>query len=167
MPLKQCKNKGGQSGWSWGDGPCLVGKDAKKKAIKMGIRIEGPDKFKAIMDKEKGKAKASEADWEPLYEAVIDEMVLYGPDALEDEFDEPHLEAARAYISAKQRKKIPSEDFGDPKGRRFPIRNARDAEAAFKLIGRIPSSEQPAIKARIKAICKRKNISIPDSWKDD
>lgn len=52
MPLKQCTNKNGINGWSWGNGNCLVGKDAKKKAIKMGIAIEGPKKFAQIMKNE-------------------------------------------------------------------------------------------------------------------
>lgn len=51
MPLKQCE-KDGKFGYSWGNGPCLIGKDAKKKAIKMGLAIEGPEKFKQIMKSE-------------------------------------------------------------------------------------------------------------------
>lgn len=48
MPLKQCSVKG-KSGWKWGDsGHCYTGKDGKKKAIKQGIAIEGPKKFKEI-----------------------------------------------------------------------------------------------------------------------
>ena len=49
MPLKQCTNKDGVKGWSWGNGGCIVGKDAKKKAIKVGIKVEGPEKFAKIM----------------------------------------------------------------------------------------------------------------------
>jgi len=45
MPLKKCQ-KNGKSGWKWGDsGKCYTGPGAKKKAIKQGIAIEGPDKF--------------------------------------------------------------------------------------------------------------------------
>jgi len=45
MPLKKC-SEDKQSGWKWGDaGKCYTGKDAKKKAIKQGIAIEGPEKF--------------------------------------------------------------------------------------------------------------------------
>lgn len=41
MPLKKCGN-----GWKWGDsGKCYEGPDAKKKAIKQGLVIEGPEKF--------------------------------------------------------------------------------------------------------------------------
>jgi len=42
MPLKRC----GEDGYKWGDaGKCYTGPDAKKKAIKQGIAIEGPKKF--------------------------------------------------------------------------------------------------------------------------
>ena len=45
MPLKNC-NADGKSGYKWGDkGNCYTGKDGKKKAIKQGIAIEGPEKF--------------------------------------------------------------------------------------------------------------------------
>lgn len=49
MPLKQCTNKDGVKGWSWGNGGCNVGKNAKKVAIKQGIAEEGPKKFAQIM----------------------------------------------------------------------------------------------------------------------
>jgi len=45
MPLKNC-TVDGKSGYKWGDkGNCYAGKDAKQKAIKQGIAIEGPEKF--------------------------------------------------------------------------------------------------------------------------
>jgi|TARA_R100001163_G_C5021766_1_gene164395 hypothetical protein len=45
MPLKKC-SEDKQSGWKWGDtGKCYTGKNAKQKAIKQGIAIEGPEKF--------------------------------------------------------------------------------------------------------------------------
>jgi hypothetical protein len=48
MPLKRCsENK--DSGWKWGDaGKCYTGRDAKKKAIKQGVAIEGPRKFQQM-----------------------------------------------------------------------------------------------------------------------
>ncbi len=52
MPIKRCTNKDGVKGYSWGNGPCVVGKDAKKKVIKMAIKIEGPKRFKEIMKSE-------------------------------------------------------------------------------------------------------------------
>ena len=51
MPLKRC-SESGKSGWKWGNsGKCYVGKGGKKKAIKQGIAIEGPDKFKEEVSK--------------------------------------------------------------------------------------------------------------------
>lgn len=46
MPLKKCKDSK-DSGYKWGDsGTCYTGKDAKQKAIKQGLAIEGPENFK-------------------------------------------------------------------------------------------------------------------------
>src|ERR1041385_461551 len=45
MPLQRCGKDG--KGWQWGKhGKCYLGPDAKKKAIKQALAIEGPDKFK-------------------------------------------------------------------------------------------------------------------------
>lgn len=42
MPLNRC----GEDGWKWGsEGKCYTGKDAKQKAIRQGVAIEGPEKF--------------------------------------------------------------------------------------------------------------------------
>ena len=52
MPLKRCES-GGKSGWKWGDqGKCYTGPGGKKKAIKQGVAIEGPDKFKRMARKD-------------------------------------------------------------------------------------------------------------------
>lgn len=57
MPLKTCKQDG-RPGYKWGDkGACYTytpgnkaaQSAAKQKAIKQGIAIEGPDKFKKTM----------------------------------------------------------------------------------------------------------------------
>ena len=46
MPLKRCSDNN-NNGWKWGDqGKCYTGPDGKKKAIKQGIVIEGPKKFR-------------------------------------------------------------------------------------------------------------------------
>ncbi len=56
MPLKRC-TRDGKSGWKFGDsGHCYLGPNAKKDAIKQGIKIYGPEKFKKIM-KEEGLQK--------------------------------------------------------------------------------------------------------------
>jgi len=45
MPLKKC-TENQKSGYKWGnEGKCFTGPDAKKKAIKQGVAIEGPEKF--------------------------------------------------------------------------------------------------------------------------
>lgn len=52
MPLKQCTNDG-KSGWKWGDsGHCYTGPNGKKQAIRQGVAVEGPDKFRNIMQSE-------------------------------------------------------------------------------------------------------------------
>lgn len=44
MPLQKCGE--GNKGWRWGkSGKCYTGPGAKRKAIKQGVAIEGPDKF--------------------------------------------------------------------------------------------------------------------------
>ena len=48
MPLKRC-SENNKSGWKWGDqGKCYTGEDAKKKALKQGVAIEGPKKFSGL-----------------------------------------------------------------------------------------------------------------------
>lgn len=61
MPLKQCSSDG-KSGWKWGDqGHCYTGPGAKKKAIKQGVAIEGPKRFKEIAkENEEVKSALSE-----------------------------------------------------------------------------------------------------------
>ena len=45
MPLKRC----GKNGWKWGNsGHCYEGPNGKKKAIKQGIAVEGPENFKKV-----------------------------------------------------------------------------------------------------------------------
>jgi len=49
MPLKNC-TVDGKSGYQWGDdGKCYTGKDGKKKALRQGVAIEGPEKFAEYM----------------------------------------------------------------------------------------------------------------------
>lgn len=53
MPIKKCSD-GGKSGFKWGDsGKCYTGPDGKKKAIKQGLVIEGPEKFSQKAHKER------------------------------------------------------------------------------------------------------------------
>lgn len=64
MPLKRCE----ENGWRWGDqGKCYHGKDAKKKAIKQGLAIHGPEKFSDEIRKARVQLDRSEIqevlDW--------------------------------------------------------------------------------------------------------
>jgi hypothetical protein len=81
MPLKRCsENK--KSGWKWGDsGKCYTGPEGKKKAIRQGISIEGPERFK-----EKARSVLSLDDSGDLTQAMLEEKfsmlsiasILYG-----------------------------------------------------------------------------------------
>jgi hypothetical protein len=68
-------------------------------------------------------------------------------------------------LNTAQRKALPSEDFGDPASRLFPIVDQDDVDSAAHLIGK--AKNPGAVKARIIAIAKRKGLSIPDAWKTD
>lgn len=51
MPLMRCGENG--KGWKFGSsGKCYEGKDAKSRAIKQGVKIYGPEKFKKVMESE-------------------------------------------------------------------------------------------------------------------
>ena len=50
MPLKKCSSNG-KSGWQYGSGKCYTGPGAKKRAIKNGLAMVGPEKFKEEMAK--------------------------------------------------------------------------------------------------------------------
>ena len=63
---------------------------------------------------------------------------------------------------AHDRKEIPEDDFGDPKGKKFPIVVQKDVDDAAKLIGHAKDPE--AVKKRIIDIAKRKGFKLPDSW---
>ena len=69
MPLKNC-TVDGKSGYQWGDdGKCYTGKDGKKKALRQGVAVEGPEKFSEYM---KGRG-------EELSEAEIKKYKGRGP----------------------------------------------------------------------------------------
>jgi hypothetical protein len=66
MPVQQCTSDG-KSGYRWGEkGKCYTGPGAKKKAIKQGIKIEGPKKFAA---KAAGGEEITKND---MYDLVLD-----------------------------------------------------------------------------------------------
>ena len=70
---------------------------------------------------------------------------------------------AMSKLNTAQRKALPLADFGDPANRLYPIVDQDDVDSAAHLIGKARNPE--AVKARIIAIAKRKNLSIPDAWK--
>jgi len=55
------------------------------------------------------------------------------------------------------------EDFAGPH-KSFPIKSQKDVHDAARLIGHADDPE--AVKSKIKAIAKRKGLSVPDNWKD-
>lgn len=151
MPLKRCSRDGVKNGWSWGDsGKCY--KD-KKAAIKQGLAIEGPDKFKSMAD-------VSEAELE---------------EALEELYLEPenkptgniYFDGVLAYVSMKERESMSKEDFGDPENMKYPVKDQKHLDAAFKLVGRAPKSKQASIKKRLVQIAKRKGLKLPDTYKEE
>lgn len=88
MPLKNCSD-GGKPGYKWGDaGHCYTytkdnpasQKSAKKKAIRQGIAIEGPDKFKKEVTKSAEEIKETDK--------VVEDIKHYQDQA--DEVPPPH-----------------------------------------------------------------------------
>lgn len=74
---------------------------------------------------------------------------------------------ALEYLTKAQRDKIDDSDFAWPEQRKFPIDSQAHLDAAAKLIGRAPVSQQAKIKARAIKIAKRKGFTLPDTWKDE
>lgn len=62
-----------------------------------------------------------------------------------------------------KRDALDESDFAGPH-QSFPIKTQADVDSAAKLIGHADDPE--AVKARIKAIAKRKGLSIPEAWKE-
>jgi hypothetical protein len=156
MPLKKCR-EGGKSGWKYGDsGKCYTGPGAKKKAIKQGIAIDGPDGFKA-----EAELFADELD------QAIAEMIAFGPDNDGGEFEFDAMEAVLAYVSQKERDKMSSDDFGWPEKKKYPVKDQKHLDAAVKLLGRAPKNKQAAIKKRLKQIAKRKGLKLPKEWENE
>ena len=70
-------------------------------------------------------------------------------------------------ISKEQRDSIPDEDFALPFEHKFPINSQDHLDAAAKLLGHTPESEQSEIKKHAIEIAKRKGLILPDSWQGD
>ena len=76
MPLKSC-NVDGKAGYQWGEqGKCYTGPDAKKKALKQGVAVEGPEKFAQYM-KSKGE-ELSESEIKAIVALMHDEGYSIG-----------------------------------------------------------------------------------------
>lgn len=151
MPLVRC-TKDGKSGWKYGENnkSCFTGPQGKKQAIRQGVAIDGPSKFKEEMSK-------GEIVNKDEFNEVVEEMITAGEIDRYDYYTE-------AYVSQKERDKMPASEFGDPKNRRFPVKDEKHFRAAVKLLGRIPAAERPAIKARLKRIAEKHGWKLPSSW---
>jgi hypothetical protein len=67
-------------------------------------------------------------------------------------------------LRAAQRRRVPTSDFAGPHNS-FPIRNQQDVDNAARLVGH--AANPVAVRARIIAIAKRKDLKIPNAWKKD
>lgn len=78
---------------------------------------------------------------------------------------EDHREVIMAQWTAKTRDNLKESDFGDPEGRKFPIKDQSDLDDAARLIGH--ASDPDKVKARLIKIAKRKGLTLPASWQED
>jgi hypothetical protein len=74
------------------------------------------------------------------------------------------IDLYRRYYSQKERESMDEEDFAGPH-RSFPIKTQADVHNAARLIGHADNPD--AVKAKIKAIAKRKGFSLPKEWQDE
>ncbi len=74
------------------------------------------------------------------------------------------IEGVQAYISQKERDKLPESDFAWPEERKYPISNQAHLDAAVKLLGKAPAGKRAAIKKRIVEIAKKKGLTLPQDW---
>lgn len=157
MPIKKC-TKDGKHGYSWGDGPCIIRstpEEAKKTVIRMGIKIEGPEKFAQVMKKEHSKGQWSSTDFSTAQQILFEESVCSN---VED------LDITRAYIPAEERNKIQDENFAGP-NRTFPIRNQADVEHAAMLLHHATNPSE--VKKNIIRIAHRKGLHLPATWEHE
>lgn len=75
-----------------------------------------------------------------------------------------HSDDYERYYSQKDRDAMDASDFAGPH-QSFPIKTQQDVYNAARLIGH--ADNPAAVKARIKAIAKRKGFKLPDSWQDE
>lgn len=97
MPLKRCTNAEGKKGWSWGSGGCQVAgsdKESKKQAIRVGLKVEGPEKFSKIMKHEGSKA-FYDVDGLETAKAIYNEIIC------PTKSDNKYLSAVASYFASK------------------------------------------------------------------
>lgn len=97
MPLERCK-KDGKSGWRWGSsGTCYTGKDGKKRALKQGVAVEGPAKFKKIMEADrKKKSRGSDQDLVISQEEFDEALREY--ESSEESYTDSIIEGVAAHL---------------------------------------------------------------------
>lgn len=196
MPLKQCTNKKGQKGWSWGNGGCIVGPGAKKRAIKVGIKVEGPEKFKKIMEREHSKGELEEEDLLSIFydknsspEEVSSAGLSLGfEQKYIDKINKVHKLDRYIYEQAKKmtRKSIndlPDSDFAyienggkkDDGGktvprslRHFPIHDAAHVRNALARLpqSKLSSSQKATALRKIRSAAKKFGIKTSDKSKN-
>jgi hypothetical protein len=156
MPLKRC-NDG--KGWQYGDsGKCY---ESKRDAIKQGVAIDGPEKFKQEMSKSSASLSSSDI---AFTQSLLRTPAKADRDAFLKSvaFTIESMDISLAYIPEHERSKIPDDDFAGP-GRTFPIRNQMDVEHAAHLIGH--SADPSKVKSNIIKIAKRKGLELPEAWR--
>jgi hypothetical protein len=84
---------------------------------------------------------------------------------LHDDLSDDGIDAYKRYYSAKERREMPAEDFGDPEHRAFPVKDQEDLDNAARLIGHARNPE--AVKRRLIEIAKRKRLRIPKEWEKE
>ena len=162
MPLEQVK-KGEEVCWRWGSsGKVYCGSDAKRQAIKQGLAIDGPSQVKKMLTK-----SSDVSDIELLgaiREYQQEHQRAQGSYHRFHDTAEQSIDWTAAYVSQKEREKMPESDFAWPEEKKYPIQNQAHLDAAVKLLGRAPADKQEAIKRRIIEIAHRKGLKLPDSW---
>ena len=101
MPLKKC-TENQKSGYKWGsEGKCYTGPDAKKKAIKQGVAIEGPEKFSQKVVSELKRVTNEKEESIVLSAEDIDAVASF---MYEEEYSNTSIVATIAAISSGETK---------------------------------------------------------------
>ena len=164
--FSRCSHNG-KSGWRHVGGMehCFTGPNGKAQCIKHCVSVHGQKKFSEMMNN-----SSTDDNSQVMNQSTI-AQILYDKDSTYDEviavaefFEGSFTEklALAEYIKQKERDKISDSDFGDPTGRKFPIRNQQDVHDAASLIGKAANPD--AVRKHIISICKRKGFTVPKTW---